>query len=164
MEDKDAGQEGFRMLDPAAKKAMYMKNAISAAVSAALAAAALYLCRDYPWHGPASAALLAALAVFIAYEAASPSVFFRYYRYRIDEDCIEVRRGVIIRTHTMVPVERIHQVNLKKGPILRRYGLMNVVVTTAGGTAAIEYLGEETAYRIAGSLNEKIIAMLKARQ
>ena len=81
-----------------------------------------------------------------------------------DDDCIEVRRGVIIRSHFLVPVERIHQVQVDKGPILRKFGLASVTVTTAGGIANLEYLDEPIAEDIAQNLNEKIIKMLKARE
>ena len=72
--------------------------------------------------------------------------------------------GVIIRSHFLVPVERIHQVQVDKGPILRKFGLASVTVTTAGGIANLEYLDEPIAEDIAQNLNEKIIKMLKARE
>ena len=61
-------------------------------------------------------------------------------------------------------MERIHQVNVSKGPILRKYGLADVTITTAGGVATLQFLDEEIAEYIASNLNDKIVAMLRARE
>ena len=90
-------------------------------------------------------------------------MYYRRYRYRMDDDKVEVRKGIITITHDMVPIERVHQVNVSRGPINRRYGLANVLVTTAGGTVSLNYLEEDLAESIATKLNEKIIEMLKKR-
>ena len=82
----------------------------------------------------------------------------------MDDDCIEIRRGVIFHSHALVPVERVHQVQVTKGPILRKFGLANVTVTTAGGTASLQYLDDDLAEFVAENLNQKIIQMLKARE
>ncbi|MBO4798477.1 MAG: PH domain-containing protein [Candidatus Methanomethylophilaceae archaeon] len=156
--------DGFRMLNPVSRKAMYIGNVISLAAYLAIAAAAVFFSRGSAWSLPVTIAMALSSAVLAAYLAISPSVFYRHYRYRIDDDCIEIRRGVIVRSHIIVPVERIHQVSVRKGPVLRRYGLASVTLTTAGGEASLEYLEEETAESVAQRLNEKIISMLKARE
>ncbi len=152
----------FRTLNPLSKNAMYLGNLIVLAIPVAITVAlGLYLksYTDFRFL-----AMLALAAIVVVYELVSPPIFYKYYRYRMDDDCIEVRSGVIFRAHTLVPVERIHQVEVKKGPILRKYGLATVTMTTAGGTVSLEYLDEPIAEEIAQHLNEKIIKMLKARQ
>lgn len=162
----DDGNSGvFRTLNPVSKKAMYLGNAIVIAIVAAALLLTIYLAKDAGDYADEVriVAVIVALPILV-YEILSPVVFFRYYRYRMDDDCIEVRRGVIIRSHSLVPVERVHQVQVNKGPILRKFGLANVTVTTAGGTVSLQYLDEPIAEDIAQNLNEKIIQMLKARQ
>lgn len=163
MQQENDGE--FRTLNPVSKKAMYLGNAIVVAIVAAALLLTIYLAKgagDYA-DEICIVAVVVALPILV-YEILSPVVFFRYYRYRMDDDCIEVRRGVIIRSHSLVPVERVHQVQVNKGPILRKFGLANVTVTTAGGTVSLQYLDEPIAEDIAQNLNEKIIQMLKARQ
>ena len=153
--------EEFRMLDPVSRKAMYLGNMLELAIVILLVLpvtlfvpeAADYLI--YMW------ACVAAIAIYLLVR---PVIFYNHYRYRMDDDCIETRRGVIFHAHVLVPVERIHQVEVSKGPILRRYGLAKVTVTTAGGTVTMEYLNEPIAEYIAANLNEKIIRLLKARE
>lgn len=159
-ETKDLSE--FRMLNPLSKRAMYLGNVIILAIPAVITiAAALYLKN---FADPLFMGILALTVLVAVYELVSPPLFYRYYRYRMDEDCVEVRSGVIFRSHTLVPVERIHQVEVKKGPILRKYGLAQVTMTTAGGTVDLQYLDEPIAEEIAQNLNEKIIKMLKARE
>lgn len=154
----------FRQLNPVSKKAMYVKKAIVIAFFALICIPiAVFADRvDYTLY--IRIVSLAVFAAVLVYCLVSPQIFYRYYRYRMDDDCIEVRRGVIIRSHFLVPVERIHQVQVDKGPILRKFGLASVTVTTAGGIANLEYLDEPIAEDIAQNLNEKIIKMLKARE
>lgn len=154
----------FRELNPVCKKAMYLGNSIYVALVAVLVVPSVYLAwaTEYRLAVLIPCALL--MAVVLTYALAAPRIMFAFYRYRMDDDCIEVRRGVIFRSHSLVPVERVHQVQVRKGPILRRYGLAKVIITTAGGTAVMEYLDEDIAEYIADHLNDKIIRMLKARE
>lgn len=86
------------------------------------------------------------------------SPFFRYrrYRYSIDDECIYIREGYIFITENIVPLERLHKLDMAQGPIDRFFGLTKVTVTTAGGDATICFLERETALSIADSLKRKI--------
>ncbi len=154
----------FRMLNPVSKKAMYVGNALTFVVMLAVGSVAVYMARDSEWSALVLSLFVTVAVVMAVYEFASPSIFYKHYRYRMDEDCIEVRRGVIFHSHTLVPVERIHQVNVSKGPILRKFGLADVTITTAGGVVTLQFLEEEVAEYIASNLNEKIVEMLRARE
>ena len=154
----------FRQLNPVSKKAMYVGKLLVIAIFADICIPVAVFADMVDYTIYIRIASLALFAVVLIYCLASPQIFYRYYRYRMDEDCIEVRRGVIIRSHFLVPVERIHQVQVNKGPVLRKFGLATVTVTTAGGVAELEYLDEPIAEDIAQNLNEKIIKMLKARE
>ncbi|QHK17974.1 PH domain-containing protein [Methanomassiliicoccaceae archaeon DOK] len=103
------------------------------------------------------------LVVIGVYGLVEPQITYMRYRYRMDDDKIEVRRGIIYITHDMVPIERVHQVDVSEGPINRMYGLANVNITTAGGVVTIEYLKSDVAEAIASKLNEKVIKLLKER-
>ncbi len=92
-----------------------------------------------------------------------PTIFYARYRYNVGSDRIDVLRGVLIIRHMVVPVERIHQVEVTRGPIKNLFGLADVTITTAGGKASIEYLELQEAEGIANKLNEKVIKILKER-
>ena len=108
---------------------------------------------------------IAALAVVMAVLAVVfPKIYYDHYRYFISEDRVDVRRGIIFLTHTVVPLERIHQVEVVSGPINRMYGLADVSITTAGGVAKIEYLETEEAEKIGDELNAIVDAIVKGQR
>lgn len=104
---------------------------------------------------------IAIMAVFALYAIIEPIVFYNRYRFMINDERIDVRKGVIIIRRTMVPIERVHQVEVTRGPINNMFGLANVDVTTAGGVATIEYLDLEEAEEIAKRLNAVINKIVK---
>jgi membrane protein YdbS with pleckstrin-like domain len=52
--------------------------------------------------------------------------------YRVDEQGIEIRRGVYWRVVINVPKSRVQHIDVTQGPIDRRFGLGTLVVQTAG--------------------------------
>ncbi len=107
---------------------------------------------------------LACLVVVLAYVLMAPPVFYSRYRYKITEDRVDVRSGILFLRHVMVPIERIHQVEVSRGPINNMLGLGHVNITTAGGTATVSYLEIEEAEKMAERLNKLVGKMLRDRE
>ena len=57
---------------------------------------------------------------------------FQHTFYRVNEDGIEIRRGVYWRVTINVPRSRVQHTDVSQGPVQRRYGLATLVVYTAG--------------------------------
>ena len=108
----------------------------------------------------AGIAILAALAWTIVV----PLVRFRRYRYKISKDRIEIIEGVFYIRRTLVPIDRIHQIDIVRGPVDRRFGLAKVTVTTAGATATLRFLEIEKAEYICETLNGIITEKLRNRR
>ncbi len=157
--------DGYHSLVPISRRSMYAGKAIIIVLSIIiLGYLSFTLSERYPGQELFTLyAPLILVLMIVAYCLISPVIFYKRYRYRIDEDKIEIRKGVFTIRHILVPVERIHQVEISKGPINRAFGLADVLITTAGGTVVIEYLEDMVAEGIAANLNERIIAMLRAR-
>ncbi len=172
--------DGYRRLEPESKKSMYLGNLIGIVIVAAIAYALMQpgvlesLVTIVAIIAVVAVALIvigyiamvvlyAILALVVVYGLVEPEIMYRRYRYRMDDDKIEVRRGIIYITHAMVPIERVHQVDVSEGPINRMYGLANVNITTAGGVVTIEYLKEDVAEGIAAKLNENVVKLLRER-
>jgi membrane protein YdbS with pleckstrin-like domain len=154
----------YRTLDPRSMRSMRIGYLLATAVFA-VAAVVLFFLRDlhealiYACIGAAALAVLMAVLAIVF-----PKIYYDHYRYFISEDRVDVRRGIIFLTHTVVPLERIHQVEVVSGPINRMYGLADVSITTAGGVAKIEYLETEEAERIADELNAIVDAIVKGQR
>ena len=73
------------------------------------------------------------LALFGAWHAYGwPPPAYQHTFYRIDEQGIEIRRGVYWRIVINVPRSRVQHIDVSQGPIERRYALGTLVIYTAG--------------------------------
>jgi uncharacterized protein len=61
-----------------------------------------------------------------------PAIDYRHTFYRVDQEGIEIRRGVFWRVVINVPRSRVQHTDVAQGPLERRFGLGTLVVYTAG--------------------------------
>jgi membrane protein YdbS with pleckstrin-like domain len=61
-----------------------------------------------------------------------PVVAHRHTSYRVDDEGIEIKQGVIWRSIISVPRSRIQHTDVSQGPIDRSFGLGTLVIFTAG--------------------------------
>jgi membrane protein YdbS with pleckstrin-like domain len=57
---------------------------------------------------------------------------YEHTRYRLDQDGLQIARGVYWRSITHVPRSRVQHTDVSQGPIERKYGLGTLIVYTAG--------------------------------
>lgn len=133
---------------------MYITALIAAAIVAAVFIAVRNLFfADASW---ATVVVNVVLLLCLSGVTVAPYVRFCRYRYCIDDECIDVVEGIIGIERDIVPIERIHQIAINRGPIDRILGLGRVSVTTAGGEVDIRFLEVEKAEKIAESLKHRI--------
>jgi len=80
-----------------------------------------------------------------------PKVSYRHRSWALDDDGIEIRRGVLWRRVISVPRSRVQHTDVAQGPIERSLGLSHLVIHTAGTTGAsvtLEGLDRATAMAI----------------
>jgi len=92
----------------------------------------------------------------LIHTAISPYFRFHRYRYKIDDEFIDIREGYLFVTREIVPIERLHKMQTIRGPIDTMFGVAKVIVTTAGGDVVIRFLEKEKAERIAENLGKRI--------
>ena len=61
-----------------------------------------------------------------------PPIAYQHASYRVDDQGIEIRRGVYWRIVVNVPRSRVQHIDVSQGPVERRYGLGTLVIYTAG--------------------------------
>lgn len=61
-----------------------------------------------------------------------PVVVHRHASYRVDDEGIEIKHGVIWRSVVNVPRSRVQHTDVSQGPIERSFGLGTLVIFTAG--------------------------------
>ncbi|XOK62080.1 PH domain-containing protein [Paenibacillus elgii] len=77
-----------------------------------------------------------------------PQIRYKRWSYEISEQVIELYHGIWSLKRTLIPMVRIQHVDMKQGPLLRRYGLATVTFATAAGSHRIPALPEQKADRI----------------
>lgn len=143
-------------LNPKAEKCMRVNEIIKDALLLAAALVAEYFIL---WEIKQmvciliGAGLLALAAVCIA---VIPKIRFERYRYIIDGEGIRVREVLFWIKETIIPMERLHKLQVSQGPIDRMFKLSSVRVTTAGGDGVIKFLTDEEASQITEHLKDKI--------
>ncbi|PLR77300.1 hypothetical protein CU633_11030 [Bacillus sp. V3-13] len=77
----------------------------------------------------------AAVIVMLSYSYLNiylfPSLRWKRWRYEVREQEIELRQGIFIIKRTLVPMIRVQHVDTRQGPLLRKYGLATVAISTA---------------------------------
>lgn len=70
------------------------------------------------------------------------SIAWRFHTFRITGDDVEVRSGVVFRTHRRAPLDRVQGVNLTRPAVARLLGLAKLEVVGAGldANVKLEYL------------------------
>lgn len=143
-------------LDPRAKSLWRLTGTLQAApiltggafgtyVLAARAEAPIYL-SVLPVVG---ALALAVLLVFVL-----PPLLWRRWRYEIRPLEVDLQRGLVSITRTLVPMARVQHVDTRRGPLQRRLGLSTVVFYTAAGPNEIPQLANETAAEVRDRIAE----------
>lgn len=94
--------------------------------------------------------------VILIHTAISPYFRFHRYSYKIDEEFIDIREGYLFVRRDIVPISRLHKMQMMRDPIDTMFGVAKVKVTTAGGDVVIRFLEQERAERIAEGLGKYV--------
>ncbi|MDF1508569.1 PH domain-containing protein [Robertmurraya sp. DFI.2.37] len=90
----------------------------------------LTLIFDWPIWIIAVAALVLIIFVYLMIFLL-PTLRWRRWRYEVREQEIELQQGILITRRTLVPMIRVQHVDTVQGPLLRKYNLATVTVSTA---------------------------------
>ena len=61
-----------------------------------------------------------------------PPIHFRHLRWRLDEQSLEIRRGVLWKHRISIPLGRVQHADVSQGPLQRLWKLATLTVHTAG--------------------------------
>lgn len=71
-----------------------------------------------------------------------PVLRWKRWRYQVYEQEIDIQHGIFIVKRTLIPMIRVQHVDTKQGPILKKFGLSTVTVSTAATVHEIPALLE----------------------
>jgi uncharacterized protein len=105
---------------------------------------ALSILFNWPlWIIPVCLIVAAVYTYMIAYKI--PRLKWNRWHYEVRESEIELQHGVMITTRTLIPMIRVQHVDTKQGPILKKYDLATVAISTAATVHEIPALDVEEA-------------------
>ena len=99
---------------------------------------------DFPYWIAIIAVIISAICTYL-FVFLFPELRFKRWRYEVFEQEIYIQHGILIVSRTLVPMIRVQHVDTKQGPILRKYQLASVTISTAATTHEIPALLEEDA-------------------
>lgn len=82
-----------------------------------------------------------------------PSLRWKRWRYEVSEHDIDLQYGIFIVTRTLVPMVRVQHVDTEQGPLLRKFRLSTISISTAATVHKIPALDEHEAERLRRSIS-----------
>ena len=98
--------------------------------------------------------VLGALALAVLLVFVLPPLLWWRWRYEIRPLEVDLQRGLLRVTRTLVPMARVQHVDTRRGPLQRRLGLSTVVFYTAAGPNEIPQLAKDTAAEVRDRIAE----------
>ncbi|WP_156290226.1 PH domain-containing protein [Oceanobacillus salinisoli] len=111
---------------------------------------------DFPYWVTMIAVLISILSTYF-FVFVLPALRWKRWRYEIFEQEIYIQYGIWVMTRTLVPMIRVQHVDTKQGPVLKKFRLASVTISTAATTHEIPALNEEDA----GELRDRISALAR---
>ncbi len=146
-------------LDPRARTMWYVDGGIQLIIWAAIIVAAAWaLIRFTPvtdWWVYLGAGVI--LGGSLIETIVTPAWRYRFWRYEIREDEVDLQHGWFVQKRQLVPMSRIQHVDTRRGPLQRRFGLASVVFFTAAGSMEIPALSQD----VAATVRDRIADLAK---
>ena len=97
---------------------------------------------------PLGALVLMAPPVGLVIDLAASDLRWRRWRYEVRDEEIDLRRGVLTVTRTLVPMARVQHVDTHRGVLDRVFDVATVIIHTAAGAISIPLLPELDALEV----------------
>jgi hypothetical protein len=107
-----------------------------------------------PWPPGLATILVALVGGLLAWWY--PRADYRYWRYEVAADALELRHGILRRVHSAIPYFRVQHIDVTQGPVERLVGLSQLVIHTASAGTDATIPG--IAAREAEDLRRRILA------
>ncbi|MEU4210552.1 PH domain-containing protein [Streptomyces sp. NPDC026206] len=107
-----------------------------------------------PWLAPTAGVVLVLPA--LGYALVMPAQRCRVHAWELGETAVHAADGWFFRRRRIAPLSRVQTVDIRRGPLQRRYGLATVTVTTASTAGDVTIAG--VCDEVARELAERVAA------
>jgi membrane protein YdbS with pleckstrin-like domain len=87
---------------------------------------------DLPWFPGLLTLICAVVGGTLAWRL--PRLGYDAWRYELNDSTLELRRGLVVRSHSAIPYFRVQHIDITRSPFERALGLSQLVVRTAAAT------------------------------
>ena len=84
-----------------------------------------------------------------------PTFRYKNFRYKIKNNEIHVRKGIIFINTNIIPFFRIQNIDISEGFIMRKFRLTTVTLSTAGGNSELLLINKDKAEEIKHLIKER---------
>ncbi|MEK4427298.1 PH domain-containing protein [Solibacillus sp. FSL K6-1523] len=128
---------------------------IQTVILALIAAGVLFFADKYEWPQwiiwiTISIVVLSIILSIIIF----PNVRWKIWRYEVREQEIEIQSGLFVVKRTLIPMVRVQHVDTEQGPILKKYNLANISISSAATVHTIPMLLTEDADMLRTKISE----------
>ncbi|MFI8688456.1 PH domain-containing protein [Rossellomorea sp. NPDC077527] len=142
-------------ISPMALKVWRIYGVLESLIAAVFVAGAIVLAFIFDWsHLVTVTAVLVFILFTYLFVYLLPMMKWKRWRYEVREQEIELQRGIFIVKRTLVPMVRVQHVDTVQGPILKRYGLSTITISTAATVHEIPALDMEEADQLRNSISQ----------
>jgi len=147
----------FLAVEPGYRNVLRLRLGIAWLLVTAIAAIVDYMLLERLGFGrilPAAALLIAVSVVAVV-----PQRVYRRLRYRLTGQVLQVLRGWLFHTDTVVPLVRVQHLDVIRGPLDKLFGTASLVVHTAGthnSIVALPGLSPERAAELRDAIREHV--------
>jgi membrane protein YdbS with pleckstrin-like domain len=155
-EQRDDAEPRLGPVEPGYKNLLRVRLAITWLPLVFGAIALETVLQDTAFYGlPSTAAPLLALIVV----AIAPQRIYRHLRYGLSRDYLQVLRGWMFHSDTIVPLVRVQHLDVTRGPLDKFFGTATLVIHTAGthnSIVTVPGLAPERAEEIREQIREQV--------
>ena len=147
--------EPKKRISPKALKVWRIYGVLESLAVALLAAGAIVLTNIFEWPQWVTVIAVSVFIIFTyVFAYLLPMIKWKRWRYEVREQEIELQRGIFIVKRTLVPMVRVQHVDTVQGPILKKYGLSTITISTAATVHEIPALNMEEADELRNSISQ----------
>lgn len=146
-----------RRLDPRVRTYWWVRGAISATLITGgflMADLGIVIPRLLPGGWPTGLGVGIVGGVALVWTLIVPPIAYERWRFALREGDLWIRRGILVRSVSVIPYRRLQFVDTAQGPIARLFGLAELVVHTAAPGTSGRVPGLDA--REAESLRERL--------
>ena len=150
----------YNSLPTKARYSMIIGNLLGLAITLAILISVWKILHIFPiprpvffWYKCIGGLVIAYIILLLVLE---PSLGYKRHQYRINDESIDIIKGIFFIEHTVIPIRRMQQVDISMGPINKFFKLANISITTGGGVASIDFIPLDQAELLVDNLKNKI--------